>query len=77
MSSFHNKVILSFSEVSSVTCSEYLFSAHFQHETIVCTETQQQRAVCLALKGVNEMNVSVGYEVVNKCETCYKREAIL
>nr|XP_034994427.1 putative pre-mRNA-splicing factor ATP-dependent RNA helicase DHX32 [Zootoca vivipara] len=60
-------------------CAEYSLSTHFQHGTIVCTQTHKHTAVWLALQVADEMDVDIGHEVgyVAPRESCCNSETIL
>lgn len=44
-------------------CAEFCLSAQYQNGMVVCTQTNKQRAVDLALRVADEMDVNIGHEV--------------
>ncbi|XP_077206184.1 putative pre-mRNA-splicing factor ATP-dependent RNA helicase DHX32 isoform X2 [Paroedura picta] len=60
-------------------CAEYSLAAHFQHGTIVCTQTCKHTTVWLALRVADEMDVNIGHEVgyVVPHDNCCNNETLL
>lgn len=60
-------------------CAEHCLSVNFQHGMVVCSQTLAQRAVDLALRVADEMDVNIGHEVGYSIpmETCCTCETIL
>ncbi|TMS22018.1 Disintegrin and metalloproteinase domain-containing protein 12 [Larimichthys crocea] len=60
-------------------CAEFCLSAQYQHGMVVCTQTNRQQAVDLALRVADEMDVNIGHEVgyTIPLETCCSSETVL
>ncbi|XP_038629940.1 LOW QUALITY PROTEIN: DEAD/H (Asp-Glu-Ala-Asp/His) box polypeptide 32a [Scyliorhinus canicula] len=60
-------------------CAEHCLSSKYQHGVVVCTQTQKQTAVGLALRVADEMDVNIGHEVgyIIPFENCCINETIL
>uniref|UniRef100_A0A8D2JJT6 DEAH-box helicase 32 (putative) n=1 Tax=Varanus komodoensis TaxID=61221 RepID=A0A8D2JJT6_VARKO len=60
-------------------CAEYSLSNHFQHGTIICTQTHKHTAMQLALQVADEMDISIGHEVgyMVPFENCCNSSTIL
>ncbi|KAM7381446.1 hypothetical protein PAMA_012332 [Pampus argenteus] len=60
-------------------CAEFCLSAQYQHGMVVCTQTNRQQAVDLALRVADEMDVNIGHEVgyTIALETCCSSDTVL
>uniref|UniRef100_H3CYD9 DEAH (Asp-Glu-Ala-His) box polypeptide 32a n=1 Tax=Tetraodon nigroviridis TaxID=99883 RepID=H3CYD9_TETNG len=60
-------------------CAEFCLLAQYQHGMAVCTQTNGQRAVDLALRVADEMDVNIGHEVgyAVPLESCCSPDTIL
>ncbi|XP_053196782.1 DEAD/H (Asp-Glu-Ala-Asp/His) box polypeptide 32a [Scomber japonicus] len=60
-------------------CAEFCLSAQYQHGMVVCTQTNRQQAVDLALRVADEMDVNIGHEVgyTITLETCCSSDTVL
>lgn len=60
-------------------CAEFCLSAQYQHGMAVCTQTNRQQAVDLALRVADEMDVNIGHEVgyTIPLETCCSSDTVL
>ncbi|XP_069016475.1 putative pre-mRNA-splicing factor ATP-dependent RNA helicase DHX32 [Embiotoca jacksoni] len=60
-------------------CAEFCLSAQYQHGMVVCTQTNKQQAVVLALCVADEMDVNIGHEVgyTIPLETCCSSDTVL
>ncbi|KAM4524080.1 DEAD/H (Asp-Glu-Ala-Asp/His) box polypeptide 32a [Odontesthes bonariensis] len=60
-------------------CAEFCLSAQYQHGMVVCTQTNKQQAIDLALRVSDEMDVNIGHEVgyTIPLETCCSSDTVL
>uniref|UniRef100_A0A665WME9 DEAD-box helicase OB fold domain-containing protein n=1 Tax=Echeneis naucrates TaxID=173247 RepID=A0A665WME9_ECHNA len=60
-------------------CAEFCLSARYQHGMVVCTQTNKQQVVNLALRVADEMDVNIGHEVgyIIPLETCCSADTVL
>lgn len=60
-------------------CAEFCLSAQYQHGMVVCTQTNRQQAVDLALRVADEMDVNIGHEVgyTIPLDTCCSSDTVL
>ncbi|XP_054454612.1 putative pre-mRNA-splicing factor ATP-dependent RNA helicase DHX32 [Anoplopoma fimbria] len=60
-------------------CAEFCLSAQYQHGMVVCTQTNTQHAVDLALLVADEMDVNIGHEVgyTIPLENCCSSDTVL
>ncbi|XP_076616826.1 DEAD/H (Asp-Glu-Ala-Asp/His) box polypeptide 32a [Chaetodon auriga] len=60
-------------------CAEFCLSVQYQHGMVVCTQTNRQQAVDLALCVADEMDVNIGHEVgyTIPLETCCSSDTVL
>ncbi|XP_038592193.1 DEAD/H (Asp-Glu-Ala-Asp/His) box polypeptide 32a isoform X1 [Micropterus salmoides] len=60
-------------------CAQFCLTAQYQHGMVVCTQTNRQQAVDLALRVADEMDVNIGHEVgyTIPLETCCSSDTVL